>query len=125
MNRFIPIALSILFLFGSTGFSNRARTVVSVLDTDNSYELRARFPEEKVNEVRQALDHAFHPDVLFGSSIRQYDALLMLKDGTLFSLKMSNDRLVIKFNKKKNSVASLERMKRIFTSAQSVIKGVE
>ncbi|MFY8037122.1 MAG: hypothetical protein ACOVMQ_08145 [Cyclobacteriaceae bacterium] len=122
MNRLLICTLAIFVAITSTAFLNRTRTVVSVLDTDNSFELRARFPEERINEVRKAIDHAFQPDVLFGKTIRQYDALLMLKDGTLFSLKLSNDRLVIKLNKKKNSEASIERMKRVFDAAKAVIK---
>jgi hypothetical protein len=122
MNRLVTFFLTTLLLFGSTAFSIREKTVVSVLDTDDSYELRARFPEGKVKELKKAIDNAFQPDVLFGNSIREYDALLLLKDGTLFSLKLSNDRLVIKLNKKKNSEASLERMKRVFSAAKMAIK---
>ncbi len=122
MNRLVIFFLTVFLLTGSTAFSIREKTVVSVLDTDDSYELRARFPESKLKELKKAIDNAFQPDVLFGNSIREYDALLLLKDGTLFSLKLSNDRLVIKLNKKKNSEASLERMKRVFSAAKTAIK---
>lgn len=122
MNRLIILFVTIFLLTGSTAFSIREKTVVSVLDTDDSYELRARFPEAKAKELRKAIDDAFQPDVLFGNSIREYDALLLLKDGTLFSLKLSNDRLVIKLNKKKNSEASFARMQRVFSAAKIAIK---
>ncbi len=121
MTRLITFTLALFLLTGSTAFRLREKSVVSVFDTDNSYELRARFSEDKLRELRKAIDTAFQPDVLFGNSIRQYDAILMLKDGTLFHLKLSNDRLVIKLNKKKNSEASLERMKKVFVAAKLVI----
>jgi hypothetical protein len=104
---------------GSNPFPEK--TVVSVLDTDYYYELRATFQEEKHEELKKAIDKSIQPEKLFGQSITRYDADITLNDGTHFHLKISDTKIVIKFSKKTNSAAAYERMKTIFEAAKKAL----
>jgi hypothetical protein len=97
------------------------RTVVSIIDIDNYYELRATYHEEKNKAVKEALNESIRPDTLFSQSVSQYDADILLDDGTRFHLKISDTKLVIKFSKKANSIASYERMKKVFEAAKKAL----
>jgi hypothetical protein len=97
------------------------KTVVSVIDTDTYYELRATYSEEKSKAVKGALNESILPDTLFSQSVSQYDADIVLDDGTRFHLKISDTKLVIKFSKKSNSAVSYERMKKVFEAAKKAL----
>jgi hypothetical protein len=127
MNRYTYLFLfifSIIFInAGSKPLPER--TVFSVLDTDNSYELRASFHKEKSEALKKAINNSIQPERLFGQSINQYDADITLNDGTRFHLKISETRIVIKFNKKINKETAYERMKIIFAAAKKALNGSE
>jgi hypothetical protein len=121
MNKYSPLFIFIFIISHAGSNPLPKKTVVSVLDTDNSYELRATYDEEKSEALKEALDNSVRPDKLFGQSISRFDAYIVLNDGTRFYFKYSDTRLVIKFNKKANSAAAFERMKTIFAAAKSVL----
>jgi c-di-AMP phosphodiesterase-like protein len=115
--------LLLSFVFFSIAYrAAPERTVVSVVDTDNYYELRATFDESKSSALKEAIDQSIHPDKLFGKSVSGYDAKVILQDGTRFYIRCADTKLVIKFNKKANTAAAYERMKIIFAEAKKVLK---
>ncbi len=98
------------------------KTLVSVVETDHYYELRATYDERKNEALKKAINNSLQPDKLFGQSITQYDAYIVLDDGTRFRLKFSDSKIVIKFSKKANSAASYEKMKKVFAAVKKVLK---
>jgi hypothetical protein len=97
------------------------KTLVSVVETDNYYELRATYHERKNEALKEAINNSIQPDKLFGQSITQYDAYIVLDDGTRFRLKFSDTKIVIKFSKKANSSTSYEKMQKVFAAVKKVL----
>jgi hypothetical protein len=118
---FLMLSICLTSFVGTMASPLPERTIVSVIDTDNYYELRATYSEEKNKAVKEALNESIHPDKLFTEFVSQYDADIVFDDGTRFHIKISDTKLVIKFSKKSNSTVSYERMKKVFEAAKKAL----
>lgn len=102
---------------------NNGDVSITVKDTDDAYTYIASFDEDYTGKVQSYINHSIKPNGLFKSTHDYFDVTTTLKDGTDFYIKESPGDLKIEINKKKNSIASYFRIKKMCDGVSNVLKG--
>ncbi|GAB3894780.1 hypothetical protein GCM10028803_10280 [Larkinella knui] len=89
------------------------RTSVSVKDSDVFYEFSATYDPAKTGKVQSYLDDHLRQrgDASFKNA--ELDATMTLNDKTVFYIKSSPGKLLIKFDKRRNSSKAYARFKKL------------
>jgi hypothetical protein len=82
---------------------------IRVKETDDVYQLSASYDREKTGRLQRYMDDQLNAHHLFHNS--RMDAEVTLDDKTIFYVKTSPGKLLIKFDKHKNDEAACARMK--------------
>jgi hypothetical protein len=98
------------------------KTKLTITENDNlSYELTAIYSDYKTQSVHEAVNKSLNPEIIFRANQANLNAKYTLKDGTSFLVKYSKGNLSIKFDKTKNSEASYQKMKRLYSAISDVL----
>jgi hypothetical protein len=98
------------------------KTKVTITENDNQlYELTAQYSDYKAKKVKEIVNTTLSPDVIFKSNSGEINAKYTMNDGTSFYLKSTNGTLNIKFERTKNSEASYQKMKRLYSAISDVL----
>ena len=96
---------------------------ISVVDTDDTYALTATFNEDYTGRVQDYINRSIKPNSLFRSTHDYFNVITTLADKTEFHVKESPGELEIDFDKRKNSAASYQRVKKMCEGISNVLKG--
>lgn len=102
---------------------NNGNLSISVTDTDDTYALSAKFDENYTGRVQDYINHSIKPTDLFRSAHDYFNVTTRLKDNTEFHIKESPGELEVEFDKKKNSYASYQRIRKICEGISNLLKG--
>jgi hypothetical protein len=94
---------------------------VSVSEDEDSYRLAAYFDESKTAKVQFYINQELSPNSVFGSSTDHLNITTMLDDKTTFHINASPGKLKITLDKKENSKASYQRIKKIGEGVNSIL----
>jgi hypothetical protein len=95
---------------------------VTILDTDDTYQLTASFDKEKIGKVQHFINKSIKPNGLFESGDDYLDAVTLLHDKTKFYIKAFKGELFISLNKKENSVESYNRIKKMCEGVKDIVE---
>jgi hypothetical protein len=99
------------------------KTQLTITEGDDGlYELTAKFSKYKNPKVQEAVNESFSPEKIFTTESDRIKNNFILQDGTRFYLKASNGNLNIKFDKSKNSIASYNKMRKLFKLIAEAVK---
>ena len=115
------VFIACFFLFSCSHHGYRGLNV-GVSESRDSYKLHAEFNEDKTGKVQGYINRQIAPNVLFASTEEYFDANTELGDRTLFYIKSSPGRLLIKLDKRKNTRASYERIKNMCEGIVAILK---
>lgn len=95
---------------------------ISVSDSEEWYKISADYPEDKTRKMQRFLDDHLDPS---GMSFvnAQIDADIAPDNGMYFYIKSSPGTLRIKLDKRKNSAASLRKMKKLGEDLKDLLAG--
>ncbi|MDO3642524.1 hypothetical protein [Mucilaginibacter sp. L3T2-6] len=102
---------------------NNDNLSISVTDTDDTYALSAKFDENYTGRVQDYINHSIKPTDLFRSARDYFNVITRLKDNTEFHIKESPGELEVEFDKKKNSYASYQRIRKMCEGISNLLKG--
>lgn len=102
---------------------NNDNLSIAVTDTDDTYELSAKFNEDFTGRVQDYINHSIRPNNLFRSTHDYFNVTTRLNDNTEFHIKESPGELEVEFDKKKNSYASYQRIRKMCEGISDVLKG--
>jgi hypothetical protein len=114
------VSLSI-FLMWSKFRVNDHDIAIAVNDDNDKYKFSASFPESKTYAVEQYVNSSIAPNRLFKSESDYFDVTTTLTDQTEFYIKGSSGRLKIEIDKKKNSIASVYRIRRMCDGIKNIL----
>ncbi len=115
--------LAIMLTFVScSSFGNRHNINITLSETDQDYKIQAHYPQAETGKVEDYLTHKLgsESDVSFANT--HIDAQLTLNDGTKFYMKHEPGRLLIRFDKDRNSVEAYHNIKAIGEGLKNVLK---
>ncbi|WP_343703901.1 hypothetical protein [Chitinophaga sp.] len=106
--------LGALYIYGrQTGWGghlfNDGNFSYHVMDSDNTYEIKAQYNRAQTDKVRAYLQEQLGPYTNLSFRDVELDATTTLKNGAIFYILLKPGRLRIKLNKKENSQATYER----------------
>jgi len=93
---------------------------LSITETDNTFQLSANYAKDKTPNVMQHFNDCIKPANITSVNYKP-DTTLILQDRTEFSIKCSPGKFKLYLDKRKNSVASLVRTKKICEELKTVI----
>jgi hypothetical protein len=102
---------------------NNDNLSISVTDTDDTYALSAKFNEDYTGRVQDYINHSIRPNGLFRSAHDYFNVTTRLSDNTEFHIKESPGELELEFDKRKNSYASYQRIRKMCEGVSEVLKG--
>ena len=102
---------------------NNDNLSISVTDTDDTYALSAKFDQNYTERVQDYINHSIKPTDLFRSAHDYFNVITRLKDNTEFHIKESPGKLEVEFDKKKNSYASYQRIRKMCEGISNLLKG--
>lgn len=105
-----------------SSFGNRHNINITLSETDQDYKIQAHYPQSETGKVEDYLTHKLgsESDVSFANT--HIDAQLTLNDGTKFYMKHEPGRLLIRFDKDRNSVEAYHNIKAIGEGLKNVLK---
>jgi hypothetical protein len=116
------VSLSI-FLMWSKFRVNDHDIAIAVNDDNDKYKFSASFPDSKTHAVEQYVNSSIAPNSLFKSENDYFDVTTTLTDQTEFYLKGKSGELHIEIDKRKNSNASIYRIRRMCDGVKNILTG--
>lgn len=120
-----------LCLLVSTGFAQTKtttntvkndKTSVSITEDDKSYELTAKYNEELTDKVNRCLDEGIAKGAKFSFKNTRLDAVMTLDNSITFYAKNSPGKLILKFDKRKNSTELYNRFKKTCEEIRDIVQ---
>ncbi len=99
---------------------NRDNINISVKESTDEYKFSAEFNEKRSKKVQQFMD-----DFLDQNTFRnaELDADITLDDGTKFYIELHPGEIKIKLNKRKNSLESYQKIKKMGEEIKQILAG--
>jgi hypothetical protein len=122
------IALCLLVTVGfaqtkrTTNTIKSDKTFVTLTEDDNSYELSAKYNEELTDKVNKYLDEGLAKGAKFSFKNTRLDAVMTLDNGITFYAKNSPGKLILKFDKRKNSTELYNRFKKMCEEIRDIVQ---
>ena len=116
------VSLSI-FLMWSKFRINDHDIAIAVNDDNDKYKFSESFPEGKTYAVEQYVNSSIAPNGLFKSEHDYFDVTTTLKDQTEFYIKGSSGKLKIEIDKRRNSIASVYRIRSMCDGIKNILTG--
>ncbi len=123
LTAFCLISLSIFVVYSklSDEIFRGNNTSISISEDEETYQLKASYNRHITGRIQQYINHCIKPNSLFQSENDYFDANTTLADKTEFYIKESPGKLKIVLDKRKNSSASLQRIKNMCTGIKDVL----
>lgn len=119
---FCILSLSIFLVWTKFEINNHDISI-SVHEDDDSYKFSASYNNSNTSRVQQYINNSIAPNGLFGSKNDDFDVTTTLADRTRFYIMEEPGRLKIELNKRKNSMASYLRIKKMCEGIKDVLAG--
>ena len=121
MRNILTICLLGCLLLGACNFN---RNDISIVTSDNENQLNfsANYPENRTAKAQLYVEKMFNEDRIFKSVSDVKTVEIKLVDGTRFQLSYEPGKVVIDFDRDKNSFASYKRMKAMIAGFGNAIK---
>jgi hypothetical protein len=123
LTAFFLVSLSVFLIYSkmSDNLYGGNNISISISEDDDTYQLKASYNRHSTGRVQQYINHCIEPNSLFKSENDYFDVTTTLTDKTEFYIKESPGKLKIVFDKRKNTSASLARMKNMYTGIKNVL----
>jgi hypothetical protein len=119
---FSIIALSLFLVFARFGVFDH-NISISVSEDDEAYTFSANYNKANTARVESYINKCIRPDRLGNSADDYVDVTTSLPDKTQFYIKESPGRLKIKLDKRKNTTASYNRIKKMCEDIKQLLAG--
>lgn len=114
------LALSILLF---SGCSKKQDVKITETDSEQGYWFVADYNEEETVPMQQLMNQTLKPNRIFVDHEDPIDKEIRLADGTIFHLKSTPGDLSIHIDKKNNSVAALDKVKKMCSEIRKLVGG--
>jgi hypothetical protein len=98
------------------------KTSVSVTEDDKSYALSVEYNPELADKVNKCLDAGIAKGTSFSFKNTRLDATMTLDNGASFYAKNSPGKLILKFDKRKNSTELYNRVKKMVEEIKDIVQ---
>jgi hypothetical protein len=102
--------------------TNYDKTSVTITEDGKSYELSAIYDEALTTKVQKYMDDFIGEGSKFSFKNIQTDAVLTLDNKLTFYMKSSPGKLILKFDKRKNSIELYNRFKKMCEGIRDIIQ---
>jgi hypothetical protein len=116
------VSLSI-FLMWSKFRINDHDIAIAVNDDNDKYKFSASYPDNKTYAVEQYVNNSIAQNGLFKSEHDYFDVTTTLTDQTEFYIKGSSGKLKIEIDKRRNSIASVYRIRSMCDGIKNILTG--
>jgi hypothetical protein len=119
-----------LCLLVSIGFAQKTttntvksdKTSVTVTEDDKSYAVSAEYNPELTNKINKCLDEGIAKGTSFSFKNAKLDATMTLDNSISFYAKTSPGKLILKFDKRKNSTELYNRFKKMVEEIKDIVQ---
>jgi len=94
---------------------------IKVSDSDDEYKFVAHFDKSRTRDVQRFINISIRPNGLFSGEDDRLNVDTKLQDGTAFKVQESPGELTIKIDKEDNSVASVQRIRKMCEGIKKVL----
>jgi len=98
------------------------KSAVSLTESNKTYELSATFDGDYTKKIQQYMDESLTDGSSFSFKNTQSDAVITLDNKITFYMKMSPGKLILKFDKRKNSAEFYDRFKKMCEGIRDIIQ---
>ncbi|MES2375089.1 MAG: hypothetical protein V4553_00840 [Bacteroidota bacterium] len=98
------------------------KTSVSVTEDDKSYSISAEYNPDLADKVNKCLDAGIAKGTNFSFKNTRLDATMTLDNGISFYAKNSPGKLILKFDKRKNSTELYNRVKKMVEEIKDIVQ---
>ncbi|MCZ4245297.1 hypothetical protein [Pedobacter punctiformis] len=117
--KYLIYIISILLFTMGYGCKNRNNNLnITITDTNDSYNFKAAYPENKTEILEKYLDSALNNKLDLDSDL---DLIVAIKNGEKINLKASSGKLEINFNKSGSTATGYMQVKRIAEEANKLL----
>ena len=117
---FCLVSLS-AFLMWSKFRINNHDIAIAVNDDNSKYNFSASFPDNKTYAVQQFINSSIVPNNLFKAADDYFEVTTTLADQTEFYIEESSGKLKIEIDKRKNSIASVYRIRKMCDGVKNIL----
>jgi len=122
MKNLIFATICIAFLASCTSKNSGGNQSITVIKTDEGYNFKAVYPEQKTRKVIGYIEGALAKDDIFGGEDDRKNGEISLAEGNMFYLKAEPGLIVIDFKKQKNSYASYKKMEDLCMGIKEILQ---
>jgi len=122
MKNLLIATICIALLAGCASKSSSGNQSITVKKTDEGYNFKAVYPEQKTEKVIDYIEGALANDDIFGGEDDRKNGEISLADSNMFYLKAEPGLIVIDFKKQKNSYASYKKMEDLCMGIKEILQ---